>query len=48
MKRKYLFDDPDFDRRIRKFWRALDKADKKSYPFKGMTTMEILRKIRSN
>ncbi len=48
MKRKYLLDNPDFDRRIRKFWKYLETADKKAYPFKGMTTTEIMRKIRSN
>ncbi|MDP1759907.1 MAG: hypothetical protein Q8L01_00320 [Candidatus Woesebacteria bacterium] len=48
MKRKYIFDNPDFDRRIRRFWRMLDKADKKANPFKGMTTKEILKEIRTH
>jgi len=48
MKRKYIFDDPVADRRIHKFWKALEKCDKKENPFKGMTTKEILREIRKN
>lgn len=49
MKRKYLFDNPKFDMRIRKIWKLVDKANKEGKnPFNGMTTTEIMRKIRSN
>lgn len=49
MKRKYYLDNPDFDKRLRKYWKALDKANKEGKnPFSGMTTTEIMRKIRSN
>lgn len=48
MKRKYMLDNPDFDRRMRRLWKLIDKANKEGKnPYYGMTTTEIMRKIRS-
>lgn len=42
-KRKGHFDNPKLDRLFRAGWKSLEKG----HPFEGMTTKEILKKIRS-
>lgn len=44
MKKKVYFDDPELDRRRQSFWESLETNN----PYKGMTTKEILRKIRTS
>ncbi|MBU2638819.1 MAG: hypothetical protein KJ955_07635 [Nanoarchaeota archaeon] len=42
MRKKIYLNDPEFDKRIRNTWRLL----RNNNPFKGMSTMEILKKVR--
>jgi len=44
MKTRKYFDDAKLDRAARNFWAGLNKSN----PFKGMTTKEILTKIRED
>lgn len=41
-KKEYFMDDPEFDKRLRSFWKSLETNN----PYKGMTTKEILKKVR--
>ena len=43
-RRKGHFADPELDRRFHALWESL----KKGHPFQGMTTKEILTKIRQS
>ena len=47
MKKTY-FDDPHLNEATLRCWEAMEKTTKKNNPFKGMTTLQILRKIRKN
>ena len=47
-KKKYIFDDPGVDKRFHELWDSIAKADKKAYPFKGMTTKQIRDYVRKH
>ncbi|MEK6864397.1 MAG: hypothetical protein AABX27_03840 [Nanoarchaeota archaeon] len=43
-KRKYIFDNPVVDGHFRALWKALEK----NHPYKGMTTQQVLDKLRED
>lgn len=44
-KEKKYFDDPELDKRLKRLWKSLEKSN---HAFKGMTTQEVLDKIRED